>query len=54
MSIGLGILFWVIVIVAAIAWFTRASYPHFFGWAMIACVIILGIAEFGGLHVAGK
>jgi len=51
MSIGLGFLFWVIVIVSAVLWGLRDRYAWGYGWALIACVIILGVAEFGGLHI---
>lgn len=51
MSIGLGFLFWIIVIVSAVLWGLRDRYAWGYGWALIACVIILGVAEFGGLHI---
>ena len=52
MSVGLGVAFWVVVIVAAILAFVEYRARPSYGFAvLIVLVIILGIGVFGGVHV---
>jgi hypothetical protein len=53
MTIAINILFWVFVIAAvwAVAYYWRAAPWPIVSMLLLACVILLGIATFGGLHL---
>jgi hypothetical protein len=52
MSIGLGFLFWLVVIIAAILAVVEYRARPSYGYAvLIILTIILGLAVFGGVHV---
>lgn len=52
MTLALGILFWIIAIVLAALWI--AQRPSVWPWPSVllfVLIVILGIAQFGGLHL---
>ena len=51
MTIGLGFLFWIIVIIGVVLYLFDRVRPFSY-WALLALVVILGISEFGALHLS--
>jgi len=56
MHITLGWIFWIIVLVSLFFWFIRESpkYGRYLYVAVIVCVIVLGIAQFGIPRISGN
>jgi len=53
MAVTIGILFWVLVLVLVIwggVYWRTVSWPVYVP-LLLACIILLGIATFGGLHL---
>lgn len=52
MTLALGILFWLLIIVAFVLWLIeRPQTPPFWSsWLLFVLIIILGVAVFGPLH----
>jgi hypothetical protein len=53
MTLAIGVLFWVLILVALILWLSgRPPQPWPWpGLILFVCTILLGIAVFGGLHL---
>lgn len=52
MTLAIGIVFWVLVIIAIALWAMNRP-PQPWPWPsllMFACIVLLGVATFGGLH----
>lgn len=53
MTLALGIVFWILVIVTAVLWLINRPQPPW-PWPnmlLFILIILLGISEFGGLHL---